>query len=298
MADRIWTVGYGGVDFGAFTATLRDAGIRLVVDCRAIPFSRSCPAYSLQALAQGLAAADVGYIHDEELANVVMEECRAADSLDPYQQHLAAHPRALDGVLSIIEAGQRAVLLCGCPRADLCHRDVIARALQERVPGLKVEHLRPPQGEREGPAPRILGLSLIQPWAFSICLLGKRVENRTWKPWCPIGTYLAIHAGKKTDWEAVNDLRREGLAVPDRMPLGQIVGVARLADVIDRQIDGPPPGQEMWFSGPWGWVLDHVVPIQPVPCKGRQGLWRLPEEVLAEVRVLWKVARELGRGVA
>lgn len=38
-----------------------------------------------------------------------------------------------------------------------------------------------------------------------------------------------------------------------------------------------------WFVGPYGWVLRAVVAIDPVPCKGRQGLWRLPPNVNAEV---------------
>lgn len=39
-----------------------------------------------------------------------------------------------------------------------------------------------------------------------------------------------------------------------------------------------------WFIGPYGWVLTDVVTLaEPVPCKGAQGLWTVPPEVLARL---------------
>lgn len=154
---------------------------------------------------------------------------------------------------------------------------------------LIIHHLRPPQGEpREGPAPKILGLTLHQPWATAIAHGGKRVENRSQRPWCPIGTYLAIHAGKALDRAAVRELRREGIALPDQLPSMAIVAVARLAGVVE---EAPEGDQARWWVGPFGWVLDEVVPIELVPCKGSQGLWRLLPEVQAEVRARFLARR-------
>lgn len=130
---------------------------------------------------------------------------------------------------------------------------------------------------------RILGLTLHQPWAFAIAHAGKRVENRSWRPWCAVGTYLAIHAGASLDREAVRTLAQQGIHVPPKFEQGAIVAVAQLAGVAhtDTQV---PEEQLDWWCGPIGWLLDEVVAIEPVPCKGAQGLWRLPDEVLGEVR--------------
>ena len=43
-------------------------------------------------------------------------------------------------------------------------------------------------------------LTLWQPWAHAVAHLGKRIENRPWKPWpAVIGTRVAIHAAAKVD---------------------------------------------------------------------------------------------------
>ena len=72
-----------------------------------------------------------------------------------------------------------------------------------------------------------------------------------------------------------------------RVAYGAVVGVARLAGVEDEA-----PEDEAYWCGPWGWRLDEVRAIEPVPCKGAQGLWTLPPEVLATVRARWSAARK------
>lgn len=44
-----------------------------------------------------------------------------------------------------------------------------------------------------------------------------------------------------------------------------------------------PLDVERWFFGPYGWLMPERVPIAPVPCRGAQGLWKLPPDVEAEV---------------
>lgn len=39
-----------------------------------------------------------------------------------------------------------------------------------------------------------------------------------------------------------------------------------------------------WEPGGWAWELDDVEPLaEPIPCRGRQGVWRLPEDVAEEI---------------
>lgn len=240
-----------------------------MLDVRLLPRSKSQPAYDQDALRELLEGAALRYQHAPELGNVELLACKAAGNLDPYAAHLDAHPEALDGLVRLLawgeEAGETLALLCGCVRPSQCHRSVIAAAVGDRPEvDVQVAHLHPPLGLDRGPAPRILGLTLQQPWAWAICAAGKRIENRTWRPWCPPGTRLAIHAGKGWDGEGEVALlvSHRGKGVPTRKSAAQgIVAVARLAGVVERS--GDP-----WFCGPYGWELDSLVVLpEPVPCK-------------------------------
>lgn len=134
-------------------------------------------------------------------------------------------------------------------------------------------------------------LTIWQPWTWAICHAGKRIENRVWAP--PpsmIGRRLAIHAAVKADtldaFEAVRDNCPEELARSfdsADLPMGSVVAVARLFGIV-RSRPGRSSSQVVWWAGLIGWELsDLVVLPTPVPCKGRQKLWELPDEVAAEV---------------
>lgn len=135
----------------------------------------------------------------------------------------------------------------------------------------------------------IRGLTLWRPWPWTILHAGKRVENRPWKP--PrsiIGEYIALHAGKTWDYEAMPFIRRLAPEVPSSSadhPLG-IVGVARVVGCVTESSDP-------WFCGPVGWQLADVVAIDPVACRGAQGLWPLSDPVLALVRERYRAARQV-----
>jgi len=62
------------------------------------------------------------------------------------------------------------------------------------------------------------------------------------------------------------------------LPLEAVVGVIDLVDCVTES-DSP------YFTGPFGWVraTPRLLPT-PVPCKGKQGIWFLPDEVEAAVR--------------
>lgn len=134
---------------------------------------------------------------------------------------------------------------------------------------------------------RMHALTLWQPWAHLIVRGQKRIENRTWAPPPSLHEmFFAIHAGKQWDGVAAKSVSDAGLHAPfalrrEQVTFGAIVGVARLVGVVKKSASP-------WFIGPLGWVLDDVQAIDPVQCKGAQGLWQLTEEqtqtVLARVR--------------
>lgn len=128
-------------------------------------------------------------------------------------------------------------------------------------------------------------LTLYQPWAHAVAHLGKRIENRPWRPWASIvGTRIAIHAAAKVDPVAEAAVegwvrRHMGLVVPPAasLPRGAIVATARVTGVVTESASP-------WFVGPFGWTLDEVVALPaPVPCRGAQGLWIVPADALAQV---------------
>lgn len=144
-------------------------------------------------------------------------------------------------------------------------------------------------------------LTLHQPWAWAVAHGFKRIENRSWPPNAslPIGDTFAIHAGRGWDKTAmpllVKHLRRVSAAYP--LPLreeyvrGAIIGTARLIAVVDNAKDAARlagPGQGVWFFGPFGWVLDEIKLAPPIPLRGWQGLWILPETV--DAAILWAQA--------
>lgn len=165
----------------------------------------------------------------------------------------------------------------------------------------------------------LLALTVLQPFASAIARFGKDVENRTWLPGArlPVGGWLAIHAGMR-DYPGANldafqvwfafaagshlsaddaDVAYEAIQVAgawrdrivsDRcrssLPHAEIVAVAQVAAFSDPAAKASPwavPGQEQWRFG-----RVFALP-EPVPCKGAQGLWRVPDDVAARVRAQW-----------
>jgi hypothetical protein len=141
----------------------------------------------------------------------------------------------------------------------------------------------------------IRALTLIQPWGWAV-FHGKPVENRRWL--CPawqLGQPLAIHGGKKYDREAeeflckllgLHALPAEahaqgllGIVVPDR-------NVSEDGDFFDALMLSP------YYFGPCGWALrDQVEFREPVPCKGAQGLWIVPPDLLPTMRERFAAAK-------
>lgn len=145
-------------------------------------------------------------------------------------------------------------------------------------------------------------ITLWQPWASLVAIGIKTIETRSWG--VPHRGPLAIHAAKRWDEEiaeacrqAMEELKKHGelLLRPECKlsgllkfggTLGCIVAVTLLVDC--RQMRKAPDAIEAAFGnfgpGRWGWMLDGVEPVlPPVPCRGMQGLWDVPEEIAARL---------------
>jgi hypothetical protein len=129
-------------------------------------------------------------------------------------------------------------------------------------------------------------------WAYAICYLGKRIENRSWAP--PpsvIGKHIAIHAGKniggKPGQAASLDGTRRMLEMagyahqfnePDFIPCGAIVAAARIDGCIQSTDNRwAVPGQKHWQ------LSDITVLPEPIPSKGAQRLWAVTPDQQREM---------------
>ena len=132
--------------------------------------------------------------------------------------------------------------------------------------------------------PAIKAITIHQPWASLIAAGVKEYETRSWET--GYRGLIAIHAGQtKTtmryvDFECVN---ADDLAcLPDPMPLGAVVAVARLVDCVltTRLLDeGNISDREYelgnFAPGRFGWKLEIVTVFdEPIPARGQQGLWK------------------------
>lgn len=158
--------------------------------------------------------------------------------------------------------------------------------------------------------PVMRAITLHRPWPWAIFSLDKCVENRSWKPPADlIGQRIAIHAGRRFDDAGAGFIIGLGHRVAgiskalDQGIIGTatVVGVIKRAERDSSHVIGrmallagswgqvSPKSASRWFVGDYGWLLDdrRALP-EPIPCKGAQGVWRLPAETAdrlnAEVR--------------
>ncbi len=162
----------------------------------------------------------------------------------------------------------------------------------------------------------MIALTIWQPWCWGIAAGLKPVENRVWAPPArAIGAPLAIHASKRklTTGDSEEALAFQLLVrIPEvglrfrgerwptwrELPLGAVCAVVTLAGAVHEsgRVLGPISVEraaairrDPFWVGPWGWVLDDVQALlEPVPCRGAQGLWTLPANVEAAVRAAWR----------
>jgi hypothetical protein len=134
------------------------------------------------------------------------------------------------------------------------------------------------------PAGWIPALTLYPGWAWAVIHGPKTIENRTWRT--QYRGPLAIHAGAarhpKEDDRAREILTTLGCAPPADFPCGVVLGIVRLTgcDLYDPSNPGLFPDwvANPFAEGPWCLLLaDPIALSEPIPAKGRQGLWPFPQ---------------------
>ena len=158
-------------------------------------------------------------------------------------------------------------------------------------------------------------ISLWQPWASAMAVGSKKIETRHW-PTNHRGL-TAIHAAKRLNkreliyygscWSWCGALRPLGKTMSDMkplwdlMPFGAIVAVGNLIDCVPtnritlgeieemRSPEGEKPHMYAWNErmmgnyelGRYAWIFNCVNALdEPVPFKGGQGFFNVPDELL------------------
>jgi uncharacterized protein (DUF488 family) len=149
-AKKLFTIGYEQTPAKAVLDELQHAGVKLLVDVRAIASSRR-PGFSKSQLAAGLDERGISYIHLRGLGTP-KEGRLAARSGDMkalskiYHAHLKT-PQArgeMDELAALVMKAGPVCILCYERDHNVCHRKFIAEIIEERE-GVKIEDLVAPQ---------------------------------------------------------------------------------------------------------------------------------------------------------
>jgi uncharacterized protein (DUF488 family) len=147
---KLLTIGYEQTPAQDVLDTLQEAGVKLLVDVRAVAASRR-PGFSKRQLAAGLDERGIGYVHLRGLGTPKdgREAARSgkfAEMQRIYRAHLMT-PQAreeLDELASLVMKAGPVCLLCYERDHTHCHRQMIAEIIVERE-GARIENLLPPQ---------------------------------------------------------------------------------------------------------------------------------------------------------
>ena len=149
-ARKLFTIGYEQTPSKAVLDELESAGVKLLVDVRAITSSRR-PGFSKNQLAAGLDERGIGYVHLKGLGTP--KEGRLAARSGKYDElhrifakHLktAQAKEELDELSTLVKKAGPVCLLCYERNHEHCHRRFIAEIIEERD-GVKVKNLEAPQ---------------------------------------------------------------------------------------------------------------------------------------------------------
>lgn len=114
---KIFTIGYEGTTQPALIEALREAGVRLLADVRAVPLSRR-PGFSKNILAAGLREAGIEYVGLKALGTPA--EGREAARKGHHARLAEIYARQLDLPDAIVQAEQLKDMARETPTALLC----------------------------------------------------------------------------------------------------------------------------------------------------------------------------------
>jgi uncharacterized protein (DUF488 family) len=140
---RLFTIGYEGATQAELIGTLQKAGVRRVIDVRAVPLSRK-PGFSKNVLRNGLAEAGIDYLHLRGLGTPpegreAARKGRYAELERIYGEQLKT-PEAIAQAAIMLDRARDApsALLCFERDPAACHRSLLVAAV---APGAEVVDL-------------------------------------------------------------------------------------------------------------------------------------------------------------
>jgi uncharacterized protein (DUF488 family) len=145
-AKKLFTIGYEQTPSKAVLDELESAGVKLLVDVRAVTSSRR-PGFSKNQLSAGLDERGIAYVHLKGLGTP--KEGRLAargGQYDELHRIFAKHlktPQAreeMDELSALVKKAGPVCLLCYERNHEHCHRRFLAEIIEERD-GVKVENL-------------------------------------------------------------------------------------------------------------------------------------------------------------
>jgi uncharacterized protein (DUF488 family) len=149
-ARKLFTIGYEQTPAQSVLDELERAGVKLLVDVRAVASSRR-PGFSKNQLAAGLDARGISYLHLRGLGTPkdgrIAARSGQFDALRTiYARHLKT-PQAreeLDELSSLVKTSGPVCILCYERDHLHCHRRWIAEIIEERA-SVRIENLAAPQ---------------------------------------------------------------------------------------------------------------------------------------------------------
>jgi len=131
-------------------------------------------------------------------------------------------------------------------------------------------------------------LSIRQPWSWLIMHNYKDVENRTWRVNTSKPSWILIHASKKYEGGVLDRLFDKGIitaqtygeAAKSKEQLGCILGEALLYSISTQNVSlWAEPNCYHWY------FLATTLFVEPIPYKGKLGLFDVPEHILPIITV-------------
>ena len=149
-ANKLFTIGYEQTPAQSVLDELERAGVKLLVDVRAVASSRR-PGFSKTQLAAGLDARGISYLHLRGLGTPkdgrIAARSGKFDALHKiYAKHLKT-PQAreeLDELSSLVKKSGPVCILCYERDHAHCHRQWVAEIIEDRD-SVKIENLAAPQ---------------------------------------------------------------------------------------------------------------------------------------------------------
>lgn len=133
--NRLATIGYEAATQDAVVGKLKDAGVEVLIDVRAVPSSRRA-GFSKNVLAASLNAEGIDYVHLRDLGTPkpgrdAARKGHIGEMHEIYEAHLAEPGAQLQlAQATEIARERRAALLCYEADAGGCHRRIVADRIQ------------------------------------------------------------------------------------------------------------------------------------------------------------------------